>query len=572
MHLTPETRTRAEQWLSPVFDEQTRKAVEALMSENPKEAEDSFYKNLDFGTGGLRGEMGVGTNRINLYTVGMATQGLSQYVLSHGPASPSVAIAYDSRNRSDEFAKRAADVLSANGIKVYLFDSLRPTPLLSYTVRELKCTAGIVITASHNPKEYNGYKVYWSDGGQLVPPHDNGVISEVRKVSSPNQVKSPAQAELINAVPSHIEESYYAAINGLIKEESKGEAKRALKIVFTSLHGTGITMIPKALSNAGFKTVKVLAAQQEPDGDFPTVKSPNPEETSAMQMAIEAGEQEQADLILGTDPDADRVGLGVRDEQGKMSLLNGNQAAALLIHYLLSTATNTELESGFIAKTIVTSDLLSEIARLHDVPCYETLTGFKYIAELIGKLEGQLSFIGGGEESYGYLVGDFVRDKDAVISSVILCEMAAWCHREGKSVYEMLIHVYERYGLYRETLVSLVKKGKQGAADISALMDEYRTSPPSEIGGVAVLETADYKTGTVKDSSGTVARKIDLPSSNVIQFTLSDGSKVTARPSGTEPKIKYYVSVRQEMAGQSFEHSWSAAGEKIEAIKKSLGI
>lgn len=557
--------------MSDAFDSETHREIEELSISDPNILEDSFYKTLDFGTRGLRGEMGVGSNRMNLYTVAMATQGLADYLLEQFHDEVKVAIAYDSRNGSPEFARKAAEVLSANSISVYLYDELRPTPLLSFTVRQLDCKAGIVITASHNPKEYNGYKVYWDDGGQLVPPHDKGVISMVRLIDSPDKVKMNVQEELINPVPIEVESNYYAEVQALSLIDQNSRAKKELSIIYTALHGTGITMIPRALENAGFSSVHVLESQQEPDGDFPTVQSPNPEESSAMKMALDKAEEISADIILGTDPDTDRVGMGIRNKNGQMELINGNQAAALLLHFLLEKLSAEKKNTGFVAKTIVTSDLLSKIAESHNVPCYETLTGFKYIAEQIRLREGQRKFIGGGEESYGYLVGDFVRDKDAVISSVMLCEMAAWSREKGIPVIELLNEVYAKYGMYRETLVSLVKKGMAGAEEISEIMTSYRNEVPEVIAGIKVLAVSDYLNSEKTDVSTGSKRPIELPSSNVLQFHMEDGSKITARPSGTEPKIKYYISVKQDITSDP-EVSWEKAGSRIEDFKEALGI
>lgn len=569
--MTHQTIQSAEFWMSEAFDAETREKVSTMMSEDPTLLEDSFYKNLEFGTGGLRGEMGVGPNRMNRYTVSMATQGLADYLKESFSEGIRVAIAHDSRNMSPEFARTAAEILSANGIEVHLFGSLRPTPLLSYSVRELNCNAGIVITASHNPKEYNGYKVYWEDGGQLVPPHDKGVINKVRAIDSPSKVNSKAEELLIHSISSDVEESYYQKMQSLLRLSTDSQAKKDLKIVFTSLHGTGITMIPKALERAGFSDVLVLASQKEPNGDFPTVASPNPEERSAMTLALEEAKSTDADIVIGTDPDADRVGMGIRNKAGDMELINGNQAAALLVHFLLETLSDEKKKKGFVAKTVVTSELLRDITMAHDVPCYETLTGFKYIAELIRLKEGDRKFICGGEESYGYLIGDFVRDKDAVLSSVMLCEMAAWALESGKKVHEMLNEIYEEHGVYREALVSLVKKGKAGAEEIQAIMEGYRKNSPLDIAGIEVTRIADYYSGIMKEVSSGSEEHIELPSSNVLQFFLNDGSKITARPSGTEPKIKYYISVKSEVTG-SVDETWKDAGNKINQIKNALGI
>ena len=571
MNLQEEIKSRVLKWKSDTYDQESYEAIVAL-EKNPDDLADSFYKDLEFGTGGLRGIMGVGPNRMNKYTVGAATQGLANYILEKG-SKASVAIAYDSRNMSAFFASVAADVLASNGIEVFLFSELRPTPLLSYTVRKLKCTAGIVITASHNPKEYNGYKVYWEDGGQLVPPHDKAIINEVRKVGDPVSVKTGLNPDYIKDVPSMVEEDYYEMVQGLLQLPVDHQGKKDLKILYTSLHGTGITMIPKALKLAGFTNVHILASQESPDGDFSTVKSPNPEERSAMTLAIEEANRIQADLIIGTDPDTDRVGMGVRNEAGEIELLNGNQAAALLIHYMLNgMKENGESFKGrFIAKTIVTSELLREIAAKENVTCYDTLTGFKYIAELIRTLEGKERFIAGGEESYGYLIGDEVRDKDAVLSTVMLCEMAAWARGNNKSVLSLLFEIYRDVAMYRESLISITKKGMRGAEEIKELMAAYRNSPPAHIAGSEVIRTADYHLSIEKDLKTGKETAINLPKSNVIQLWLADGTKITARPSGTEPKIKYYVSVKAHEQG-SLEENWKKLGERIASVEKDLGL
>ena len=571
MNLQEEIKSRVLKWKSDTYDQESYEAIVAL-EKNPDDLADSFYKDLEFGTGGLRGIMGVGPNRMNKYTVGAATQGLANYILEKG-SKASVAIAYDSRNMSAFFASVAADVLASNGIEVFLFSELRPTPLLSYTVRKLKCTAGIVITASHNPKEYNGYKVYWEDGGQLVPPHDKAIINEVRKVGDPVSVKTGLNPDYIKDVPSMVEEDYYEMVQGLLQLPVDHQGKKDLKILYTSLHGTGITMIPKALKLAGFTNVHILASQESPDGDFSTVKSPNPEERSAMTLAIEEANRIQADLIIGTDPDTDRVGMGVRNEAGEIELLNGNQAAALLIHYMLNgMKENGESFKGrFIAKTIVTSELLREIAAKENVTCYDTLTGFKYIAELIRTLEGKERFIAGGEESYGYLIGDEVRDKDAVLSTVMLCEMAAWARGNKKSVLSLLFEIYRDVAMYRESLISITKKGMRGAEEIQELMAAYRNSPPAHIAGSEVVRTADYHLSIDKDLKTGKETAINLPKSNVIQLWLADGTKITARPSGTEPKIKYYVSVKAHEQGNLAEN-WKKLGERISSVEKDLGL
>lgn len=568
------TQARIDQWKNEPYDEDTRQWVRKMESENPEALYEAFYTELAFGTGGLRGIMGVGPNRMNLYTVGNATQGLADY-LNSMEMEGSVAIAYDSRNNSPEFARHAAEILSANGFKVYLYSELRPTPLLSYTVRTLSCVAGIVITASHNPKEYNGYKVYWSDGGQLLPPHDKGIIEKVRAISSPEQVKRSFVEEHIMQVPAHVEDGYYEMVSEESRLPKEHPGKQSMSIVFTPLHGTGVTMIPKALDSTGFTQVHVLESQSEANGDFPTVRSPNPEEQDAMDAAIQKADEIHADMVLGTDPDTDRVGMGIRDSAGKMMLLNGNQAASLLIHFLLTRMKQEgkSLDKRFIAKTVVTTELLRDIATRFDLPCYDTLTGFKWIAGLIKSLEGKERFIAGGEESYGYLIGDSVRDKDAVLSSVLLCEMAAWAKEEYGSVLELLAQLYRTYGLYRESLTSLVKEGSKGAKEIAGIMDAYRNAPPKEIAGSIVVRIADYKTGEILEIGDGTKSSTDLPSSNVIQLWLEDGTKITARPSGTEPKIKYYVSVSEATTEETDIWSrWQVMGNRLTAIHQALGI
>ena len=572
MSLQEEIEKRLNSWKGESYDSATHQQIKALEA-SPDDLADSFYKDLEFGTGGLRGLMGVGPNRMNKYTVGAATQGLANYLLSQGQ-DISVAIAFDSRNKSDYFAQVAADVLSANGISVYKYSALRPTPLLSFTVRALNCTAGIVITASHNPKEYNGYKVYWKDGGQLVPPHDDGIISEVREVIDPSMVNQGANPSIIHEVPGHVETGYYAMLQSLHQLPVNHAGKKSLRILYTSLHGTGITMVPQALEDAGFTQVHILESQANADGDFPTVKSPNPEERSAMTMAIAEAERMQADVILGTDPDADRVGMGIRNAKGEIELLNGNQAAALMIYFILQAmkAKGESFKDRFIAKTIVTSELLKEIADKQGVTCYDTLTGFKYIAELIKEKEGKERFIAGGEESYGYLVGDEVRDKDAVMSTVMLCEMAAWAIEKAGSVKNMLFQLYDEVAMYRESLISITKKGISGAQEIQDIMTTYREETPEFIAGVKVLETADYGSGIHRNIETGKTKEISLPSSNVFQLWLEDGTKITARPSGTEPKIKYYISVKSEQEKGSGDERWEALGQRIAKVEKALGL
>ncbi|NND77254.1 MAG: phospho-sugar mutase [Flavobacteriales bacterium] len=567
--------TRAKSWLDPSFDDETRKIVHDLIENNLAELEESFYKDLEFGTGGLRGIMGVGTNRMNIYTVAMSTQGLANYLKKCFPDEKiKVAIAFDSRNKSALFAKRAADILSANGIMVCLFDQLRPTPELSFAVRKLNCHSGIVITASHNPKEFNGYKVYWQDGGQLVPPHDKNIIAEVRKIQSMKDVKQVVIKDNLKAISKEMDSAYReAVIEQCVNKELIQNSD--LKIVYTSIHGTGITMVPDVLREAGFSDVHVLEEQAEPNGDFPTVESPNPEESSAMSLGLAKAMEINADILLGTDPDADRVGLAVLNDEGKMELLNGNQAATLIIYYILEGLKQANSLKGneFVAKTIVTTQLIDEICMSYGVNCYNTLTGFKYIAEQIRLREGKERFVAGGEESYGYLIGDYTRDKDAIVSSLLLCEIAAWAKKGNKTLNDILADIYVQYGFYKESLVSLTKKGRRGAEEISQMMEGLKKEPRKELLGKKLLKTWDLNEGIEKSMiSGNIA-VLDLPKSNVFQMFYEDGYVVTARPSGTEPKIKFYLGVREKLQKPS---ELNAVNERLTMvlhnIKKEFGI
>lgn len=558
-------------WTSDAFDEDTRKEVKALRDDNPKGLEDAFYKDLEFGTGGLRGVMGAGTNRMNVYVVSMATQGLANYInKAIDDDSKSVAIAHDSRINSHVFAKKAAEVLSANGIKAYLFSELRPTPELSFAVRYHGCSAGIVITASHNPKEYNGYKVYWNDGGQIVSPHDKGIIEEVRKVKGPKEVASEVDAELIEVMSTETDEAYRKE---LLKEFINKDAiirQSDLPLVYTPIHGTGITQIPQLLEEAGFENLHIVDQQAKPDGNFPTVHSPNPEEKAALDLGLKLADKVNGKILMATDPDADRVGIAVRDLDNKLVLLNGNETASLLTYYLLDQRTKkgTLPENGFVCRTIVTTELIDRIAEAYNTKCYTTLTGFKYIAEKIRELEGKEKFIGGGEESYGYMVGDTVRDKDAVITGAMLCELTAWAEDKNSSFYKELIQMYVRFGLFREALVSLVKKGKDGAEQIAAIMDGYRKNTPRSIAGSDVIEMRDYQSGRIMDFSTGSESSTGLPKSNVVQFYLADGSKITARPSGTEPKIKFYFSLNRDISSENeFSSAKKRLDERIEELK-----
>jgi len=527
----------AQQWLGADYDEQTRKEVKDLMDNNPKELEESFYRMLEFGTGGLRGIMGVGTNRMNKYTVGMATQGVANYLKQCYKDLPqiSVAVSFDSRNNSAEFAKITANVFAANGIKVYLFDSLRPVPELSYTIRHLKCQSGVMVTASHNPKEYNGYKAYWEDGAQVTSPHDTNIIDEVRKITSPAQVKFTGGEENIQMIGADVDEAYLNDVCSLLLSPEAVAKHADMKMVYTPLHGTGITLVPKIFKRMGFTNLSLVEAQVESNGNFPTVKSPNPEENSALEMAVALAEEKGADLVMATDPDADRVGIAIRDNEGKITLLNGNQTASLLTYYLLKRWQELGKlnENTYIVKTIVTTELMAAMAKKYGIKCYNVLTGFKHIATIVRNNEGNATFIGGGEESYGYNVGEFVRDKDAVITCAMVAECAAWCAEQGKTLYQLLQDIYAEYGMYKESLLSVTKKGKAGLEEIQAMMTNYRSNPPKQLAGSEVVKIIDYNK----------PEETGLPKSNVLQFYTADGAVVSVRPSGTEPKIKFYFGV-----------------------------
>jgi len=566
---------KAKKWTSDAFDADTRNAVQNLIDTNEAELTESFYKELEFGTGGLRGIMGVGTNRINIYTVGMATQGLANYLKDSFEGEISVAIAHDSRNNSPLFARKTAEVFAANGIKAYLFSELRPTPELSFAIRHYGCKSGVVITASHNPKEYNGYKAYWEDGGQLVAPHDKNVISEVQKISGPQEVKWNADESLIEMVSDEIDTAYIAGLKSLCLSPEAVKAQSDLSIVYTSLHGTGGTMVPRTLMELGFTNANTVVEQDAPDGNFPTVVSPNPEEAAALKLALEQAEELGADLVMGTDPDADRVGIAVRNTNGKLQLLNGNMTGSLLVYYLIQRWKELGKLNGkqFTAKTIVTSALIRKISEAQNVPCYDVLTGFKYIAELILNLEGKEEFIGGGEESYGYLAGDLVRDKDAVLGCVLIAEMCAWAKTNGKSLYDVLQDIHTEYGFYLEDLISITKKGRTGAEDIAKMMEDLRSNPPKTLAGSDVLTLRDYKLGKETNLADGSQTETGLPASNVLQFETADGTVVTARPSGTEPKIKFYFSVNAELNNKAeYELVGDALKEKIATIQYDLGL
>lgn len=525
-------------WTGEAYDVETRTRVNAMLNGDPKELEDAFYKNLEFGTGGLRGIMGIGTNRMNKYTVGMATQGLANYVRKSFPDQAlRVAISYDSRNNSADFACITAGVFAENGFDVFLFDNLRPVPELSFSIRHLQCQVGVMITASHNPKEYNGYKAYWQDGAQLTAPHDKNVIEEVLKITDPSMVRfGTCPHSRIHTIGEDVDRVYLDSILSLTLSPESVARHRDLKIVYTPLHGSGVRMVPRALRQIGFEKIYSVPEQEISDGNFPTVASPNPEESSALTMAIEVAEREGADLVMATDPDADRVGIAVRDAEGTIRLLNGNQTASLLTYYLLTRWNELGKlnENTYMVKTIVTTELMRAMADRFGIQMYDVLTGFKYIAEVIRNNEGKRTFIGGGEESYGFNVGEFVRDKDAVIACVMVAECAAWAADQGLTLYGLLQRIYEEYGLYKESLISLTKKGKDGLEQIAQMMVDLRNNPPTELAGSKVVKVLDYNQPEVTG----------LPKSNVLRFFAEDGSVVSVRPSGTEPKIKFYFGVK----------------------------
>ncbi len=576
------TQQRVDQWLGGNYDADTKSSIQHLIdSGNITELTDSFYRDLEFGTGGLRGVLGVGSNRMNRYTVGAATQGLSNYINAAFPGEDiSVAIAHDSRRMSPEFARLVADIFSANGIKVYLFSALRPTPELSFAIRQLGCQSGIVVTASHNPPEYNGYKVYWNDGGQVVSPHDKAIIGEVSKITSVDDIKFDGIPERIHLIDEEIDAPYVERLKSNAVNPDVIKRQADLSIVYTPIHGTGITLVPRVLQALGFTNVHIVEQQATPDGNFPTVKSPNPEERAAMQLALDLANAINADLVMATDPDADRVGAGARNHHGEFELLNGNQMASLIIYYLLNAWKDAGKLTGkeFVAKTIVTTDLIDRMCKNYGVTCYNTLTGFKYIAEVIRELEGKEQFIGGGEESYGYLIGDFVRDKDAIASCAIIAELTASAKDQGKSLFDMLMEMYQENGFYYESLVSLTKKGKTGAEEIQQMMADFRANPPKSIAGSAVVRVDDYKALTRLDAqsgktSAIEAGKMGIESSNVLQFFTEDGTKVSARPSGTEPKIKFYVSVVEPLESkEAFDDTYAQLKAKVQRVIDDLQL
>ncbi len=570
--LLTNAKVKANSWLaSSTVDAPTKQEITRMINQpDPKELIDSFYKDLEFGTGGLRGIMGAGSNCINKYTIGTATQGLANYLKKVLPNREiKVAIAYDCRNNSHYFAQITADVFSANGITVYLFPELRPTPLLSFAIRYLKCDSGVVVTASHNPKEYNGYKAYWSDGAQIVPPHDKNVITEVSAITGFDQINFTPNKALIHSIGKEVEDAYYREVNQVIPRQDSIARQHDITLVYSSLHGAGITMVPECLKRLGFTNLQVVEEQREPDGNFPTIQSPNPEEQSAMKLALQKAKETHAELVMATDPDTDRVGIGIKDSAGEFFLLNGNQAFSLMMWFIMKNL--NEKKNSYIAKTIVTSELVDAMAAQFGITCYNTLTGFKYIAELMGEREGKEKFIAAGEESYGYMVGDFVRDKDAVSACAFFAAMAAVAKDEKQTLYDWLLQMYVDHGYYKEGLVNLVRKGAEGEQQIKDMMTTYRADPPKTIGGDNVIRSLDYKTSIETNFQTGSTKKIALPTSDVIQFYTEDGSKISVRPSGTEPKIKFYISVHTKLDSKAnFESASAYLDKKINVLEHDI--
>lgn len=572
--LSSEIQSKISNWQQDFFDQETKDEITKLQ-ENPEELEDRFYKDLEFGTGGMRGVMGVGTNRINKYTLGRNTQGLSDYLKQlYTEEKLKVAIAYDCRHNSKSFAKIVADVFSANDIEVFLFEDLRATPELSFAVKHLNCQCGIVLTASHNPPEYNGYKVYWKDGGQLVPPHDKLIITVINNLDY-KDINFEANDGLIHKIGSNVDDAFIEAAveNGVLKQNSL-ENRDELSIVFTSLHGTSITAVPETLKRAGYKNVHIVKEQALPDGDFPTVKSPNPEEPEALKMALELAKKVNADIVIGTDPDCDRLGIAVRNISGELTLLNGNQTMVLMTKFLLDQWKKDGKINGnqFVASTIVSTPMLTKLTAAYNVDCKIGLTGFKWIAKMIEEYPN-MDFIGGGEESFGFMVGDFVRDKDAVTSTLLACEIATLAKAKGSSFFDQLIDLYVTHGFFKERLISITKKGKSGAQEIQKIMDEARTSPPLEINGSSVIKIEDYQSSISYDATTNTSSAISIPKANVLIFTTDDGSRIALRPSGTEPKIKYYISVNKALkVASEYESTESELEVKINKILKAMNL
>lgn len=569
------TIQKIDTWLTGNFDQQVKDEITRLQKENPAELEDAFYKNLEFGTGGLRGIMGIGTNRMNKYTVGMATQGYGNYLKKVFGNDVKVAIAHDCRNNSRFFAEITANVFAANGIKVFLFEALRPTPELSFAIRHFGCQGGVVCTASHNPKEYNGYKAYWNDGSQMVPPHDKNVIIEVEKIGSVDDVKWEGGKENITIIGKEVDEVYMDMVKGLSVYPEVCSAQHDLKIVYTPIHGSGIMLVPDTLKRYGFNNVHIVEEQSVPDGNFPTVVYPNPEETEAMSIGLKKAKELDADILLGTDPDCDRVAIGVKNMDGEWVLLNGNQTAVIAFNYMIEARKTKGIAqpNDMVVKTIVTSDMVDVIARENGVNCYNVLTGFKWIADVIRQKEGKEKYIIGGEESFGLMIGDQIRDKDGVSAVAIACEMAAYEKNKGRSLYEKLVDLYVQYGLYKESLVSVTKKGMNGAKEIADMMKGYRDNPPATIDGAKVAQLLDYELQVGKNLLTGESWPIELPKSNVLQFLLEDGTKISARPSGTEPKIKFYFSVNKKIGNQSeFKAAELELDARISRIISELGL
>ncbi|MEZ5072460.1 MAG: phospho-sugar mutase [Bacteroidales bacterium] len=572
-----QVKAKAQAWLDSPVNEATKNEIRRMLEQDEHELIESFYKDLEFGTGGLRGIMGTGSNRMNIYTVGMATQGLCNYLLRQFSDRDEIrmAIAHDCRNNSRLFAEITAQICVANGIKAYLFESLRPTPELSFAIRKLGCQSGVVVTASHNPKEYNGYKVYWDDGGQIIHPHDANIIAEVQKIKSVAEVKFDGDPSRVVPLGEEMDAAYIEEVARQSIHPQVIARNSDVKIVYTPIHGTGVRMVPRALKRLGFNEIYNVPEQDVVDGNFPTVHSPNPEETAALDMALKKADLVGADLVMATDPDADRVGIAVRDDKGKLVLMNGNQTAALLTYYLLSQWSASKKLTGkeYIVKTIVTTELIADMARHFKVPYHDVLTGFKFIADVIKKNEDTMHFIGGGEESYGFMIGDFVRDKDAVASCAMIAELAAWAKDQGKSIYDVLLDMYREFSCYQEGLVNMVRKGKSGAEEIQQMMDGFRAQPPRAFCGSAVRTIHDYLTQETTDLESGKKTPIDLPKSNVLQFLLADGSKISVRPSGTEPKIKFYFSVYGPLKDRgSYPEVKQSLMKRIDCLKKELNL
>lgn len=568
------TESKINEWLNGDYNEATKTEIKKLQGGDPAELEDAFYKDLEFGTGGLRGLMGAGTNRMNKYTVGMATQGYANY-LKKSFDTVSVAIAYDVRNNSREFAQIAADIFAANGIHVYLFESLRPTPELSFAIRTLGCQGGVVLTASHNPKEYNGYKAYWDDGAQLVPPHDKNVIAEVEKIKSIDDVKWNGTLDNVTIIGQDMDDLYLEMVKGLSVNPEACIKQHDLKIVYTPIHGTGIMLVPKALAAYGFDNVHIVKEQADANGNFPTVVYPNPEEKETMSIGLKEAKELDADILLGTDPDADRVGVGVKNNHGEWVLLNGNQTALLAFNYMIEERKEKGIAkpNDMVVKTIVTTDMIDKIAEKNGVKCYNTLTGFKWIAELIRKKEPEENYVIGGEESFGLMIGDKVRDKDSISAVAIICEMAAVEKEKGRTLFDKLLELYTQYGFYYEELISITKKGMNGAKEIAQMMQEYRDDPPKEIAGSKVALLLDYSTLESRDLFTGKTSKLDFPKSNVLQFILENGDKISARPSGTEPKIKFYFSVNTALNDtRDFDIKLDELKKRINDIINSMNL